>query len=172
MKKVDVKVVQETTNELPKYATSLSAGCDIKAELSKINQNFFTDTVIGKTEQGIIKSVVIMPGGRCLVPTGIKVAIPDGYEIQVRPRSGLALKKGITVLNAPGTIDADYRDEVGVILINTSNEKFTVEQGEKIAQIILVKVDQINWKSVKTLDETDRKGGFGHSDKEGEASKK
>ena len=163
MKKIDVKVVQETTNDLPKYQTSLSAGCDIKAELSKINQTFFVDTIINKVEEGIIKS---------LIPTGIKVAIPDGYEIQIRPRSGLALKKGISLVNCVGTVDSDYRDEIGIIIINHGKEKFIIEQGERIGQLVLNEVKQINWKVVDTLDETDRKGGFGHTDKKGEASKK
>lgn len=172
MKKVNVEIVKETKNELPNYATPQSAGCDIRAELSKINQDFFVDTKIVKVEEGIIKSISILPGGRCLIPTGLKVAIPDGYEIQVRPRSGLALKKGITVLNSPGTIDADYRGEVAVILINHGKSDFIVEQGEKIAQLVINEVKQIGWKIVDSLNETDREGGFGHSDKEGEASKK
>lgn len=172
MKKVNVEIVKETENELPNYATPQSAGCDIRAELSKINQDFFVDTKIVKVEEGIIKSISILPGGRCLIPTGLKVAIPDGYEIQVRPRSGLALKKGITVLNTPGTIDADYRGEIGVILINHGKSDFIVEQGEKIAQLVINEVKQIGWKVVDSLSETNREGGFGHSDKEGEASKK
>ena len=171
MKKIDVKVVQETTNDLPKYQTSLSAGCDIKAELSKINQTFFVDTIINKVEEGIIKSITIMPGGRCLIPTGIKVAIPDGYEIQIRPRSGLALKKGISLVNCVGTVDSDYRDEIGIIIINHGKGKFIIEQGERIGQLVLNEVKQINWKVVDTLDETDRKGGFGHTDEEGKGSK-
>lgn len=172
MKKVNVEIVKETKNELPNYATPQSAGCDIRAELSKINQDFFVDTSINQVNNGIIDSIVIKPGGRCLVPTGLFIALPDGYEAQVRPRSGLALKKGITVLNTPGTIDADYRGEIGVILINHGKSDFIVEQGEKIAQLVLNEVKQIGWKIVDSLNETDREGGFGYSDKEGEASKK
>lgn len=171
MKKVNVEIVKETKNELPNYATPQSAGCDIRAELSKINQDFFVDTSINQVNNGIIDSIVIMPGGRCLIPTGIKVSIPDGYEIQIRPRSGLALKKGISLVNCVGTVDSDYRDEIGIIIINHGKEKFIIEQGERIGQLILNEVKQINWKVVDTLDETDRKGGFGHTDEEGKGSK-
>lgn len=104
---------------------------------------------------------------RCLVPTGIYVALPTGYEMQVRPRSGLALKHGITVLNSPGTIDADYRGEIGVVLINLSEQAFLIEDGERIAQIVLAKHEQIKWNVVETLDTTERgAGGFGHTGKE------
>jgi dUTP pyrophosphatase len=110
------------------------------------------------------KDMVIGPGERKLVPTGIKIAIPIGYEAQVRPRSGLALKKGITVLNTPGTIDADYRGEVGVILFNTSDEEFYITRGDRIAQMVVNEVVGVVWKEVDSLDETDRgSGGFGHT---------
>lgn len=173
MKKVSISVVKKTTNELPQYKTKLSSGCDVCAELSHIDQKFFVDTAIEKVNEGIVESIRINPGGRCLIPTGLFTAIPDGYEVQVRPRSGLALKKGITVLNTPGTIDGDYRDEWGVILINNGKQPFIVSQGDRVAQLVLIAVGgQIDWKEVDNLDETGRKGGFGSTDKEGENSKK
>lgn len=138
---VDVKIKRATepTPMWPKYETPQSAGADVR---SKIN-------------------TVVPAHGRVLVPTGMFIAVPSGYEAQIRPRSGLALKKGITVLNTPGTVDADYRGEVGVILFNTSDEDFPIEAGDRIAQIVLNKVEQINWIEVDELDETDRSGGFG-----------
>lgn len=140
---VDVKIKRTTepTPMWPSYATPQSAGADVRSKI---------DTVVPAH-------------GRVLIPTGMFVAIPEGYEIQVRPRSGLALKKGITVLNTPGTIDADYRNEIGVILFNTTDEDFVVNAGDRIAQIVLVKVEQINWVEVDELDETDRADGFGHT---------
>jgi len=123
----------------PKYATKGSAGADIKC----------------------LNEVILAPGQRALVPTGIFVAIPENYEIQVRPRSGLALKKGITVLNTPGTIDSDYRDQVGVVLINHSQETQTLEVGERIAQLVLCKVEIAEYEYVDELESTDRSGGFG-----------
>jgi dUTP pyrophosphatase len=140
---VDVKIKRATepTPMWPKYETPQSAGADVRSKIS----------------------TVVPAHGRVLVPTGMFVAIPDGYEIQVRPRSGLALKKGITVLNTPGTVDADYRNEIGVILFNTSDEDFSIEAGDRIAQIVLNKVEQINWIEVDKLDETDRANGFGHT---------
>ena len=136
---VKIKRVTEPTPMWPKYETPQSAGADVRSKIS----------------------TVVPAHGRVLVPTGMFVAIPEGYEIQVRPRSGLALKKGITVLNTPGTVDADYRNEIGVILFNTSDEDFPIEMGDRIAQIVLNKVEQINWIEVDELEETDRKGGFG-----------
>lgn len=103
------------------------------------------------------------PGSRALIPTGLFTAIPDGYEIQVRPRSGLSLKKGLTCANCVGTIDADYRNEIGVILINLGNEEAWIESGERVAQFVLNKVERIDWNIVETLDETERHGGFGHT---------
>lgn len=140
---VDVKIKRaiEPTPMWPSYATPQSAGADVRSKI---------DTVVPAH-------------GRVLIPTGMFVAIPEGYEIQVRPRSGLALKKGITVLNTPGTIDADYRNEIGVILFNTTDEDFVVNAGDRIAQIVLAKVEQINWVEVDELDETDRADGFGHT---------
>jgi dUTP pyrophosphatase len=140
---IDVKIKRATepTPAWPSYATPLSAGADVRSKI---------DTIVPAH-------------GRVLIPTGMFVAIPEGYEIQVRPRSGLALKKGITVLNTPGTIDADYRNEIGVILFNTTDEDFVVNAGDRIAQIVLTKFEQINWVEVDELDETDRTDGFGHT---------
>jgi dUTP pyrophosphatase len=139
---MEVKIINKSKNKLPNYETIASAGVDLRAHIEGV--------------------VVLQPQERKLVKTGLFLEIPVGYEGQVRPRSGLALKNGITVLNTPGTIDADYRGEVGVILINLSNETFTVENGERIAQLIFNKVEQANWIEVKALTETERgAGGFG-----------
>ena len=141
---IDIKVVNKGHHPLPQYATSQSAGMDLRANLDN--------------------PVVLQPLERRLIPTGIYIALPEGYEAQVRPRSGLALKKGITVLNAPGTIDADYRGEVGVVLINLSQEPFTVNDGERIAQMVLARYEQGNLIPVEVLDETERgAGGYGHT---------
>ncbi|MGC6434603.1 MAG: dUTP diphosphatase [Crocinitomicaceae bacterium] len=137
-----VKVINKSKHALPAYETSASAGVDLRADIDKI--------------------VVLKPFERTLVKTGLFLEIPEGFEGQVRPRSGLALKKGITVLNSPGTIDADYRGEVGVILINLSQEDFIIENGERIAQLVFCKVEQANWENVEILTETHRgEGGFG-----------
>jgi dUTP pyrophosphatase len=139
---MQVKIINTSQNDLPKYETPASAGIDVRANLSD--------------------SIVLKPLERVLVKTGLFLEIPEGFEAQVRPRSGLALKNGITVLNSPGTIDADYRGEVGVILINLSNQEFTIENGERIAQIVFAKVEQAEWLEVKSLSETERgEGGFG-----------
>jgi dUTP pyrophosphatase len=137
-----VEVVNLSSHELPKYSTSESAGLDLRAEL--------------------LSPISLKPGQRSLIPTGLKIALPTGYEAQVRPRSGLAYKHGITVLNSPGTIDADYRGDVGVILINHGSESFTIENGERIAQLIVAKFVQIDWDEVLDLSSTSRgEGGFG-----------
>lgn len=137
-----VKVVNKSGQALPAYATELAAGMDVRAAISE--------------------PIVLKPLGRAMVPTGLFIEIPAGYEVQVRPRSGLAAKKGVTVLNAPGTIDADYRGEVCVILVNLSDEAFTVESGERIAQLVLAKHEVIEWEEVSELTESGRgKGGFG-----------
>jgi dUTP pyrophosphatase len=139
---MEIKIINQSGHALPKYETKLSAGVDLRAHLSE--------------------AITIAPLERKLVKTGLFMAIPEGYEAQVRPRSGLALKKGITVLNAPGTIDADYRGEIGVILVNLSNEPFEVENGERIAQLVVAKCEQANFVEVNELDETKRgEGGFG-----------
>lgn len=139
-----VKIINKSHHPLPQYATPLSAGMDLRANLEE--------------------PVTLAPLERKLIPTGLYMALPAGYEAQVRPRSGLAIKKGITVLNSPGTVDADYRGEVCVILVNLSNEPFVVEDGERIAQMVIAKHEQPELVEVDTLDETERgAGGFGHS---------
>jgi dUTP pyrophosphatase len=139
-----VEIINKSKHQLPSYATALSAGMDLRANL---------DTPI-----------VLQPLERVLVPTGLFMALPQGYEAQVRPRSGLAIKKGITVLNSPGTIDADYRGEVCVILVNLSNEPFTITDGERIAQMVIARHEQVEWCECEVLDETDRGAGeFGHT---------
>ncbi len=137
-----VKVINRSSHALPAYETSSSAGMDVRANIDS--------------------PVVLKPMSRVLIPTGLFLEIPQGYECQVRPRSGLALKKGVSVLNTPGTIDADYRGEVGVILFNMSDEECTVENGERIAQLVFAPVLQVEWDESETLTETDRgAGGFG-----------
>ncbi|MDL2212516.1 dUTP diphosphatase [Bacteroides sp. OttesenSCG-928-D19] len=143
---MEVKIINKSRHPLPQYATELSAGMDIRANLSE--------------------PITLPPMGRCLIPTGLFIALPQGYEAQVRPRSGLAIKKGISVLNSPGTIDADYRGEICVILINLSAEAFVVEDGERIAQMVIARHEQPRWVEVEVLDETERgAGGFGHTGK-------
>lgn len=161
---MEVKVINKSANELPKYETPQSAGLDLRADLWSINEKFLFDARVVRREDNTIDHITIEPGGRALIPTELYTAIPVGYEVQVRPRSGLALKSGITVLNTPGTIDADYRNGWGVILMNQGFEPFIVKQGDRIAQAVLAKVEQIEWKEVETLDETERGlGGFGSS---------
>ncbi len=141
---LEIKVVNKGHQPLPQYATEQSAGMDLRANLEE--------------------PVVLKPMERKLIPTGLHIALPAGYEAQVRPRSGLALKKGITVLNSPGTVDADYRGEVGVVLINLSQETFVVEDGERIAQMVIARHEQGAFVPVEVLDETERgEGGYGHT---------
>ena len=141
---MEIKVVNRGHQPLPAYATALSAGMDLRANIDA--------------------PVVLNPMERRLIPTGLYIALPPGYEAQVRPRSGLALKKGITVLNAPGTIDADYRGEVGVLLINLSDQAFTVNDGERIAQMVIARYETAAFIEVEALDETERgEGGYGHT---------
>lgn len=141
-----VKVVNKSNNPLPEYSTEHSAGMDLRANIS--------EPIVLKTLE------------RALVPTGLFIELPVGFEAQIRPRSGLALKKGITVLNTPGTIDADYRGEIGIILINLSNEEFVIQHGERICQMVIAKHEHIGWEAVELLEETDRgTGGFGHTGK-------
>lgn len=166
MNNIAVKVVNISNNDLPKYETSSSAGMDVRADFSRITPEspikaFGNCQFVFKSEQHPIPYLVLDPGCRALIPTGLFTSIPDGYEIQVRPRSGLALKSGINLANAIGTIDADYRSEIGVILINHGLDPVVIEDGERIAQFVLNKVEQIKWDEVLSLDETDRKGGFG-----------
>ena len=139
-----IKVVNKGRQPLPRYATPQSAGMDLRANLDE--------------------PVTLQPMERRLIPTGLYIALPPGYEAQVRPRSGLALKYGITVLNAPGTIDADYRGEVGVLLVNLSAEPFVVNDGERIAQMVIARHEQAEFETVEALDETERgAGGYGHT---------
>lgn len=141
-----VQIINKSHHQLPQYATIQSAGVDLRANLCD--------------------PVVLAPMQRALIPTGLYISLPAGYEAQVRPRSGLAIKKGITVLNSPGTIDADYRGEICIILINLSQEEFVVNDGERVAQMIIARHEQAEWVEVETLDETDRgAGGFGHTGK-------
>ena len=143
---IKVKIVNHSSYPCPAYATPLSAGVDLKANLEQ--------------------PVVLQPLGRALIPTGLFIALPAGYEAQVRPRSGLALKHGITVLNSPGTVDADYRGELKCLLINLSDEPFTIEPGERIAQIVVARHEQVEWDLVEELDDTQRgAGGFGSTGK-------
>lgn len=139
-----IKIVNRSNHPLPSYSTLMSAGMDLRASLQE--------------------PVVLLPGGRALIPTGLFIALPEGYEAQIRPRSGLALKSGVTVLNSPGTIDADYRGQIGVILINHSEVAFTVNDGERICQMVIARHETIAWEQVNSLDETSRgEGGFGHT---------
>jgi len=143
-KTVKIKVINKGHQPLPQYATEQSAGMDLRANLRE--------------------PIVLKPLERCLVPTGLYIALPAGYEAQVRPRSGLALKKGITVLNAPGTVDADYRGEVGVLLVNLSQEDFVINDGERVAQMVIAKHEIADFIEVEELDETERgAGGYGHT---------
>ena len=145
--KVSVKIVNKSHHALPSYSTLFSAGMDIRANLSE--------------------PVTLAPMERRLIPTGIFIALPEGYEAQIRPRSGLALKHGITIPNSPGTIDADYRGEIGIILVNLSSEPFTVNDGERICQMVIAAHSHVDWEPVETLDDTERgAGGFGHTGKE------
>lgn len=139
-----VKVVNAGRQPLPAYATSQSAGMDLRANIES--------------------PITLHPMERSLVPTGIRIELPKGYEAQVRPRSGLALKHGITVLNTPGTIDSDYRGELKVLLVNLSNDDFVINAGERVAQMVIAKHETVEWEEVEVLDETERgEGGYGHT---------
>ena len=141
---MDIQIVNRSNNPLPEFATVDSAGMDLRAHLEA--------------------PVTLQPGERRLIPTGLHIALPQGLEAQIRPRSGLAYKHGITVLNSPGTIDADYRGDVGVILINHGQEAFEVAPGDRIAQLVVARYERFDWTPVESLDETVRgAGGFGHS---------
>lgn len=191
-----VQVINKSRWELPKYETPFSAGMDVRGDFSRIKlvdgkpEKFFFDAdvvSIGLIEdpnsKGIVdkegnytgekiptiqvaKTIEIKPGGRCLIPTGLFIALPKGYEAQIRPRSGLALKQGLTVLNSPGTIDADYRGEIGIVLVNTSNQPVRIKDGERIAQMVIAKHETVEWEVVEELPSTERgEGGFGHTGK-------
>ena len=142
--KVSIKIVNKSHHALPSYSTLFSAGMDIRANLSE--------------------PVTLAPMECRLIPTGLFIALPEGYEAQIRPRSGLALKHGITIPNSPGTIDADYRGEVGIIVLNASDKPFTIEDGERICQMVVKEYCRVEWNEVDSLDETERgAGGFGHT---------
>ena len=139
-----MNIINSSGNPLPAYETEGSAGMDLRAALDE--------------------PVVLTPLQRAMIPTGLRIALPQGYECQIRPRSGLAAKHGITVLNSPGTIDADYRGEIKVILVNLSNEPFTINPGERVCQMVISRYSRAEWVQVETLDETERgSGGFGHT---------
>lgn len=158
-----LQVIKTTTNELPTYGTIESAGCDLRAELSLVKEKFIFNAEWDMYD-GVITSITLNPGGRVLIPTGLQIALPVGYEAQIRPRSGLALKNGISIVNSPGTIDSDYRGDVGVIIINHGFESFTINQGDRIAQMVIAKVEQAEFVVVESLNDTDRGcGGFGHT---------
>ena len=141
---IKIKIVNKGNQPLPKYQTAQSAGMDLRANIDA--------------------PVLIKPLDRKLIPTGLHIALPEGYEAQIRPRSGLAIKKGITIINTPGTIDPDYTGDVGVILVNISNENFVVQPGDRIAQMVINKFEQAEFEVVEELDETERgEGGFGHT---------
>lgn len=141
-----IKIINKSTFPLPEYKTELSAGMDLCANLSE--------------------TVVLRPLERALIPTGLAIELPEGFEAQVRPRSGLAIKHGLTVLNTPGTIDADYRGEIGVILVNISPTDFSIQNGERIAQLVIAKHETVEWLEVEVLEETSRgQGGFGSTGK-------
>ncbi len=137
-----VQIINKSKHQIPAYETEGSAGMDLRANLTE--------------------AITLKPLERAIIKTGLYIALPQGYEAQVRPRSGLAAKKGITVLNAPGTVDADYRGEIGVILVNLSNDEFIVNDGERVAQLVIAKHERVNWQEVTVLNETERgAGGFG-----------
>ena len=141
-----IKIINKSNHPLPSYSTELSAGMDLRANIRE--------------------SVVLKPLERKLIPTGLFIELPEGYEAQIRPRSGLAIKHGIGVLNSPGTIDADYRGEICVILVNLSNENFEVKDGERICQMVVAAHEKVNWMETETLSDTNRgEGGFGHTGK-------
>ncbi len=143
---VNIKIINKSTNELPQYSTALSAGLDLRANLND--------------------EIILKPLQRVLIPTGLYIELPSGYEAQIRPRSGLAYKHGISVLNSPGTIDADYRGEIKVILVNLSNDDFVIKHGERVCQMVIANHETAEFTLVDSLDETARgEGGFGHTGK-------
>ena len=171
---MEIKVFNESNNELPKYETADSAGLDVRADLSHIEtiadiKIYGPGQIIPANSVNVVKMIALEPGSRALISTGLYVELPSGYEIQVRPRSGLALKEGITVLNTPGTIDADYRGNIGVVLINHGLKTVYIEDGERIGQLVLNKVERIDWKEVHSKDglgSTERgEGGFNSTGK-------
>ena len=145
MDRIKVKIINRSHHPMPEYSTFEAAGLDVRAYLPE-------------------KPVVLKPGQRALIPTGLYIQLPEGYECQIRPRSGLALNYGISIVNSPGTVDADYRGEIGVILINLGQDDFTVNDGERICQMVITRYSHVTWEPVKELDHTKReKGAFGHT---------
>lgn len=144
MQNIEVKIINESPYDLPTYETHSAAGMDIRANITE--------------------PLTLAPLQRTLIPTGLRMQLPQGYECQIRPRSGLALKKGITIVNTPGTVDADYRGEIGIIVINLSNDPYTITPGERIAQMVIKEYVHVKWLPVERIDETERgDGGFGHT---------
>lgn len=144
MERIKVKIINDSSNPLPAYETPSSAGMDVRARLDS--------------------PVTLQPLQRALIPTGLRIQLPQGYECQVRPRSGLALKHGISLVNTPGTVDADYRGEIGIIVINLSDQPYTITDGERIAQLVIKEYVHVTWEQVDRIDETERgDGGFGHT---------
>jgi len=168
MIKTEVKVFNNGLQELPQHSTEYSAGFDFRADYSKIKSgmDFLGDSETFEYDN-VTKTLILFGGGRVLIPTGLHIALPDGYELQVRPRSGLALKHGITIVNSPGTVDQDFRGFIGIILLNTSNKPFEIKEGERIGQGVLNRVEQVQWISVNSVEELGESGrgekGYGSS---------
>lgn len=171
---MEIKVFNDSNNKLPKYETLQAAGLDLRADFSHIEsisdiKIYGSGQIIPANSTNAVKMIVLEPGSRVLIPTGLYIALPEGYEAQVRPRSGLALKEGITVINTPGTIDTDYRGNIGVPLINHGLKTVYIEDGERIGQLVLNKVERIDWKEVFSKDDlgsTKRgEGGFSSTGK-------
>ena len=158
---MNIQIINDSINSLPKYATPCSSGVDVMADFTKgVNSNFLFNSFFEDNK------LTILPLGRALIPTNIKTNIPEGYEVQIRSRSGLALKQGIFCTNGIGTIDSDFRNYYGVILTNSGTEPFIINQGDRIAQAVLMKVEKIDWELVDELNDTDRGlGAFGHTGK-------
>lgn len=171
-----IDIVNESKNPLPSYEVAGSAGMDLRADFSRIDKDFIYNgtydvykpyqcEIFALMDNDGKVTVILPPHKRVLIPTGIHIALPEGYEAQIRPRSGLALKHGIMICNSPGTIDFGYFGEIGVILVNTSDEPFTIEDGDRIAQMVINKVETAEWNEVNELTGYDRGGGFGHTGK-------
>jgi dUTP pyrophosphatase len=160
-----VQVINKSNNKLPEYSTIGSAGLDLHANLENtrnLKGTYYTINPGGT----VLDTITIYPGGRVLIPTGLYVALPEGTHLDIRPRSGLALKQGLTVINSPGLVDSDYRNEIGVVLINHGKENQTISHGDRIAQAVLMKYEKIEWEQVENLDDTNRGlGGFGSTGK-------
>lgn len=161
-----VKVVKKTNNKLPEYAYEGSAGMDVRADLSLLNLKQIYGSHRAEYKDEVLKSITIYPNTRVLIPSGLHIAVPKGYEMQIRPRSGLAIKHGITLTNSPATIDFGYTGDCGIIIQNTGNAPFELKHGDRIGQFVLKKVEVIEWDEVDSLDDSDRgEGGFGSSGK-------